>query len=210
MMRQVKLMALVLLACVVIAGSLVAVTAQTPAGTIRVGVVLSLRGQVSTYCLDVPAEATGLAALEATGVDVAAQRGPLGAAVCRIQNVGCTPPGDTCFCQCQGNRCNYWAYYYQEESRWMYSSNGAQNRKLIDGAVDGWLWNEGTGSELTPAGSLPATTFESICAGSMGNDVNAVAATVDSGTILGYILFAVIALGLGGVLLWRRRSTPQP
>ncbi|MBX3065992.1 MAG: hypothetical protein KF726_23640 [Anaerolineae bacterium] len=203
MIRQMKLMAAVLITCIVIAGSLVA-AAQTPTGTIRVGVLLSLRGEVSTYCLDMPANANGLDALEATGIDVAAQRGPLGAAVCRIQNVGCTPPGDTCFCQCQGNRCNYWAYYYQEEQRWLYSNNGALNRKLFDGAVDGWLWSEGTGSELTPAGSLPTTTFDEICAAPSGNSDVLTAPSVDAGTLLAYGLFVVAAIGLGGALLWRR------
>jgi len=179
--------------------------AQTPSpDALQVGVVISLHGQVNTYCVQVPSTATGLEALEATGVDVLAQRGPLGAGICRIQNTGCTPPADTCFCQCQGSQCSYWAYHYQEQGKWVYSGLGASNRKVRQGGVDAWLWSEGTGQ--TPTGLLPVISFDTICRDPASSTAVPVsnAPTSDPLTLLGYGVFGVVVLGLVGVLIWRR------
>src|SRR5262245_6712428 len=114
--------------------------------TVRVGLVIKgPGGAAATYCVALaPDHATGLDALRATGLDVNAQIGSLGAAVCRIDKLGCSYPAETCFCQCQGNQCNYWSYFYQSaDQRWIYSGIGSSTRQLKTGDVDGWLWNEG-------------------------------------------------------------------
>jgi hypothetical protein len=179
-------------------------SAQTPnPDELQVGVVISLHGQVNTYCVNVPPAATGLDALEATGVDVLAQRGSLGAGICRVQNVGCTPPADTCFCQCQGVQCNYWAYHYQEQDKWVYSGLGASNRKLQNGSVEGWLWSEGTGQ--TPSSQLPALTFAGICNQTTIATTEPIntTANIDPLTVVGYVVFG--GLVFGGVIVWVRR-----
>lgn len=174
--------------------------------TVRVGLVIKGQGgQVSTYCLTLtPDHANGLDALRATSLDISAQIGALGAAVCRIQTVGCSYPAETCFCQCQGNQCNYWSYFYQDtDRRWLYSGIGPSTRKLKTGDVDGWLWNEG--KDLTPVGGLPDLSFDTICsASSAPNSPNASTNALSPSTIVGYGLFVLVVLGIAGVVLWRR------
>ena len=180
-------------------------SAQTPTSAeLQIGVVISLHGQVKTYCVSVPPSATGLDALEATGVDVLAQRGPLGAGICRVQNTGCTPPTDTCFCQCQGSQCNYWAYHYQEQNKWVYSGLGASNRKLQQGSLEGWLWSEGTGQ--TPSSQLPTLSFDAICKATTTATTEPikVISNADPVTVLGYVVFGGVLLA--GAFIWWRRS----
>jgi hypothetical protein len=170
----------------------------------QVGVVIkSEGGQTNTYCVTLPADKnTGLDALEATKLDASIQRGPLGASVCRLENVGCTIPAESCFCKCQGSKCNYWAYYYQEDGKWKYSSVSSTARKLKTGAVEGWLWNE---NSATPANALPDVTFEAICsAGTVTGSGSGNAAPLDPFTAAGYIIFTVSSLTIGGLVIWRR------
>lgn len=183
--------------------------AQTPipASTIRVGVVIAIRGAVNMYCLRLPSGATGLDALEATGVDLMAQRGPLGAMVCRVQKLGCTPPAEPCFCQCQGKACNYWAYFFRDagdNSSWTYSSVGLSSRRLVDGAMEGWLWSEG--NDRTPVAALPDLSIEALCRAAPATGGNA-GGGMDALTALGYLLFGAVALGLFGAVWWRRRPS---
>jgi hypothetical protein len=175
----------------------------TVGGTLRVGVIVMLRGVVNTYCVRLGAGATGLEALQATGIDLMAQRGPLGAAVCRVDRVGCTPPAEACFCQCQGQPCNYWAYFYQEAGRWVYSGTGLSSRILRDGAVEGWLWSEG--ADRTPAADLPLLTVDQLCAAGQHepapeqHDLSLL-------DMVGYFLFSIAALTIIGRVAWQRRA----
>ncbi len=193
---------LALLLCV--AGLTLTALAQDQ-GKIRAGLVIRGQGgQTSTYCVSLsPDKTTGLDALRAANLDLNVQAGPLGAAVCRLQNLGCSYPAEPCFCQCQGVTCNYWVYFTLDATgKWTYSAQGAGLRKLKDGDVDGWLWSESTGQ--TSMGSLPATSFETICNAPTSTPAPA-PASVDNGlNTAGYILFAALAVILGGVLLWRR------
>ncbi|MCC7208879.1 MAG: hypothetical protein IT323_16335 [Anaerolineae bacterium] len=179
----------------------------------RAAVVIQAQGKAETYCVDLPESgATGLQALQATGRDLNVMAGPLGAAVCRLENLGCTYPAEHCFCQCQGATCRYWAYFFQNDSgAWQYSGMGMAGRPLKDGAVEGWLWTDG--SSQTPTGSLPAVTFEAICgadaAASDGAtpraDADSVAASGPSGLDrAGWIIFAALVVGVGSFLWWKR------
>jgi hypothetical protein len=202
-----RVLPFLLVGLALIATSSIAIHAQTPAPdpTIRVGVVIAIRGAVNTYCVRLPAGATGLDALEATGVDLMAQRGPLGAMVCRVQKLGCTPPAEPCFCQCQGKACNYWAYFYRENGdspAWVYSGLGLSSRRLVDGAMEGWLWSEG--DQRTPAAALPTISVADICRAplSAGPDVGG---AMDALTVLGYVVFGAAGLSLIAAVWWRRR-----
>lgn len=115
---------------------------------IRVGVVIQGGDQTSTYCVTLPEGATGYDALLATGVPVAVSASPQGVAICQIGEIGC--PANDCFCQCQGSRCLYWAYFHQEDQGWTFSSIGAGGYRLQNGAVEGWRWGEGDPPPLMP------------------------------------------------------------
>ena len=80
-----------------------------------------------------------------------------------MDEVGCTPPQESCFCQCEGGSgapCAYWTYFHLGEGgNWQYSAAGADNYAVANGAVEGWWWR--VGSMSTP---LPVIPFETICA----------------------------------------------
>jgi hypothetical protein len=200
-----SLYVLALLIC--LAGLTMTALAQDQ-GRIRVGLVIQGQGgQTSTYCVSLsPDKATGLDVLRAANLDLNVQAGSLGAAVCRLQNLGCSYPAEPCFCQCQGATCNYWVYFTMDTpGKWTYSAQGAGLHKLKNGDVDGWLWNEGTGQ--TPMGSLPKTSFETICNAPTSAPGRASVALDNGLNAAGYILFAALAVVLGGVLLWRRNRS---
>jgi len=90
---------------------------------------------------------TGLAALQATGLDVAVAETSFGPAVCAIEGVGC--PADDCFC----NDAEYWNYSYWDGSAWVPYAVGASSAVITQtGAIEGWRWGgfEG-GQALSPA-----------------------------------------------------------
>ncbi len=75
-----------------------------PVQPIQVGVVIQgADGLPQTYCVTLSGEnPTGLDAIQATGLDILTSSGPQGTLVCRVDQTGCTPPGENCFCQCEG------------------------------------------------------------------------------------------------------------
>ncbi len=175
---------------------------------VKVGVVVQARGNVSTYCVALsPEKATGLDALRATKLDLNIMAGALGSAVCRLDRLGCGYPADSCFCQCQGARCSYWAYYNQaSDGKWQYSQAGAAGVPLKTGAVEGWLWTEAT--DTTPVGSLPALRFDEICGSGLRTATNGPEAVPTNAlTYVGYGLLAILFIGIGGIALWRRRQS---
>ncbi len=135
--------------------------AQDDPDTIGVGVIVQgPDGLPQTYCLALPPGATGLDALEATGLPLASEQGPLGATVCRIGDTGCTPPGEHCFCQCMGGPgCAYWTYFGLENGAWQYRISGPVRVTLEDGAVEGWWWRD----DAQPGAPPPVTPFEVLC-----------------------------------------------
>jgi iron complex transport system substrate-binding protein len=131
-------------------------------GPIQVGVVVQgADGLPQTFCVTLDGEKpTGLDAIQATGLDIITSGGPQGTLVCRVNQDGCTPPGENCFCQCAGgNTCAYWAYFHLGAAgNWQYSITGADNYPVEQGAVEGWWWRVGSSSA-----ALPAIPFETIC-----------------------------------------------
>jgi hypothetical protein len=191
------------------------IRAATETPETRVAVVIASPSGVQMYCVTSPeVEITGLDALTLTGVDTNIQRGALGASVCRIESRGCSAPTEPCFCQCQGSRCDYWSYYFQDEQgAWQYSGVGATQRRIRSGAVEGWLWNEG--ANLTPVGGLPDITFDEIC--NAPSDPTPPAQTQqgsdnisggDAGNSIGVALFLGLVFALVMVVVWQRTRKP--
>jgi hypothetical protein len=170
--------------------------------------VIQAQGATRTLCLDLPSTAaTGLDALNATGLDLNVMAGPLGAGVCRLDGLGCTFPAEPCFCRCQGTTCSYWAYFFQDAGgAWQYSGLGAASRRLTTGAVEGWLWTES--ANQTPTGQLPAISFNTICAAGPTNLRSGGGAgpmfPPESAPQAPVMIAFVVAAVAGGVLLWRR------
>jgi len=135
--------------------------AQDDPGAIRVGVVVQgPDGLPQTFCVTLEPGATGLDALEATGLPLASEQGPLGAMVCRVGDTGCAPPGESCFCQCEGGSgCAYWAYFGLQDGAWQYRPSGAAQVTPQAGAVEGWWWRRSAANAAPP----PALPFETLC-----------------------------------------------
>lgn len=128
------------------------------------GLVIQVGDQVTTYCVPFTGESiNGEALLAASGLPVEWFGSGSGLLVCAIGTNGCFDPGsfDSCFCQCKGSDCTYWAFFTRAHgARWVYSSVGVGLAKAKDGEVHGWKWGKG-GPSSAPA---PAdVTFEQIC-----------------------------------------------
>ncbi len=129
----------------------------------RVGlVIMHDNDQVIKKCVEFSGEEiSGYELLEKTGLDLNIDVSGLGAAVCRIDHEGCNYPADQCFCQCLGETCKFWSYWYLNGNTWKFSGFGASNRTAHAGDVEGWVWGEGSPSRggKTP----PDVTFAEIC-----------------------------------------------
>jgi len=129
----------------------------------RVALVVDFGGgRYVTRCVEfMEDELTGEEVLKRSGLNVIFEYSSTGAAVCKIEDVGCTFPSDPCFCQCQGSDCVYWSYWYVENDKWVYSNEGASMRTLHDGDMDGWAW--GSGSTGTSGRQPVWMPFLNIC-----------------------------------------------
>lgn len=120
-------------------------------------------GSVQTQCISFSEPSiTGMDLLMRSGsqAQVDSNSG-LGGAVCSIGGHGCAFPVQDCFCRCQGNECEYWAYYNWTDGRWQYSPIGAGSYRVTDGALEGWSWGPGNYSSGTEP---PQVTFDQVCA----------------------------------------------
>jgi hypothetical protein len=141
----VPLVLAVLVALALGAGVVLTAGPGSAAGANRAGLVVVFPEGAQTYWVDFPEpEISGAQLLERAGLDVTfAAFGGLGGAVCAIDGVGCTNPGD-CWCQCKSGSCHYWAYFKLDgDGDWAVQTVGASTRKLRDGDVDGWAWGAG-------------------------------------------------------------------
>lgn len=123
----------------------------------RAGLVVQLSAdQVVTRCIEfTEPEITGYDLLERSDLAVIfAASGGQGTAVCKIEEAGCA--AEQCFCDPP----NFWGYWLLVDDQWTFASVGINTRSIRNGDVDGWLWGAGTAGSAT----LPATTFEQICA----------------------------------------------
>jgi hypothetical protein len=146
---------------------------------IRVGLYVQFQdGSTFTQCVEVDAsEATGLDVLRQSGLDfIFEPGGGMGTTICKIGEIGCDYPGEDCFCQCLGNPCQYWTYWYEAEGQWKYSPLGISNRVVEDGDVEGWVW--GSGRESPPAEILA----EGICSTPAAATSGAVATPAEDAT----------------------------
>jgi len=133
-----------------------AVTAQEPH---RIALVVDFGGgRFVTRCVEFSGdEISGEEVLNRSGFTVVCEHVPqLGAAVCKIEDVGCDFPAESCFCQCEGVPCSYWSYWYVDNGQWVYSGRGTGNRVARDGDMEGWVWGDGN----TPPTWLP---FMQVC-----------------------------------------------
>jgi len=130
----------------------------------EVGVVIQIGSEVETYCVAYTGESvTGEQALGLAGKSLEQFGGTGGRTVCAIDDVGCDDAStfSSCFCECQGRECTYWAFFTREYgANWVYSTLAFNLLKATDGDVHGWKWGAG-GPSSAPA---PAdVTFEQIC-----------------------------------------------
>jgi hypothetical protein len=89
------------------------------------------------------APASGLQALELSGLEVITSSTDSGPVVCSIEGVGC--PADNCFCDPD----RFWNYNYWDGAAWQGYPVGAGESTLNDGAIEGWRWGE-WGSAMWP------------------------------------------------------------
>jgi hypothetical protein len=130
----------------------------------EMGLVIQNGDTVTTYCVPFSGDGiTGQQALKQVGLNVEAFGGGSGLAVCAIADTGCQDASSfsSCFCQCQGGDCTYWAFFTRSYGKgWVYSVLAFNLLKAKDGDVHGWKWGKGA------ANSAPApkdVTFDQIC-----------------------------------------------
>lgn len=128
----------------------------------RVGLVVDYgNGQMETRCVAfVEEDISGYQALLRSGLALEVHEQGGGPAICRVASTGC--PADDCFCACAGGDCVYWSYWHQRDGTWEYAAAGAQQSRLSNGDVDGWVWGPGSVTEAPPP---PAISFDAICTG---------------------------------------------
>lgn len=186
-------------------GTLV-VNAQTPLQQIGL-VIVGADGQPRTFCLAAsPNQPTGYDLLVASGLEINASIGPMGAAVCTINYEGCFYPAESCFCKCVGGRCSYWAYYFRNEAgEWVYSPVGASTHQPQHGDVEMWIWRT-PNNEDAP---LPELTWDVICKDGPINTRPTTAGSESSASvpIWGYLIFITAALAAIGGVIWRRQHS---
>ena len=137
--------------------------AQAQEGGHRAAVVVRFGdGSVQTQCVRFSeASISGAELLRRAGMTLTIDTSAgMGAAVCSINGQGCTYPTQSCFCQCRGSNCQYWAYYHWTGGGWSYSQTGASAYQIQDGALEGWAWGPGN----WVSGAVPPTIgFGDIC-----------------------------------------------
>lgn len=96
--------------------------------------------------VDFTAPISGLALLEQSGLDVVTASFDWGTAVCSIEGVGC--PAEDCFC----NDDTFWSYLTWQDESWVgYPVGPTQSVISETGAIEGWLWGNGTTTPIDPA-----------------------------------------------------------
>lgn len=130
----------------------------------EVGLVVETAGVATTYCIAYSGDGiTGEELLRRAGYSIEQFGGSGGRTVCAIGETGCKDASSftSCFCQCQGASCIYWAFFTREYGKnWVYSALAFNLRKADDGDLHGWRWGAG-GPNSAPA---PVDlTFEQVC-----------------------------------------------
>ncbi len=130
-------------------------------GARKVVVVIDFGGgRVEQYCVYLAEGEESISGQEALvravgSGNLVLQYTGMGAAVCKIRDVGCDDPAD-CFCRSdEPPDYAYWSYWYWAGS-WQYSQAGASGRQLHDGDADGWAWTGPGPSQAPDFGSCSA------------------------------------------------------
>ena len=159
---------------VALAFALALLTASVARADGEVGVVIQDGDSVLPFC--VPFQGDSIRAdqaLAATGLDLV-RSGANGAAVCAINCTGCSDPSSfsSCFCQCSGNNCTYWAFFSKRygERGFTYSSLAFTLLTLRDGDIQAWKWGRGTLQSAPVPGDV---SFESVCGHAPSGGVHA-------------------------------------
>ena len=199
----------------------------SPGRTNRAGLVVQTGGgSTVTRCVEFDEDSlSGLDVLQRSGLSVEASfNAGAGAFVCRVEGAGC--PVDNCSCAFPPD---YWSYWHLSGGSWAYASVGAGSYAVHDGAVEGWSWGAGeppavytfdqicepssaAGAALAPTvaapplvtpHAVPATPEPAIPSPGVSGEPAREQAS-DSPSPVGYIVFAVIVVVLGGILLLPR------
>ncbi|MBN1536964.1 MAG: hypothetical protein JW908_09555 [Anaerolineales bacterium] len=94
---------------------------------------------IVTKCISFSGDSiNGYEVLQQSGLTVLADFSSMGAAMCKIGDVGCGE--DNCWCQFPPT---YWSYWHMAGNNWSYSQLGASLYNVQNGAVEGWRWGEG-------------------------------------------------------------------
>lgn len=188
--------ALALLA-VMLSGGVLSTSAQRPDGA---GLVIQHGDGTVVYAYIQFDEETinGTDLLTRSGIDATMTPfGGMGMAVCSLDGEGC--PSDNCFCHSYSSPAFFWHYYNLVDGEWVFNPVGPSGRTLRDGDIDGWAWSSGDSV-------LPAVTIDDIAARS---NIDRVATNSEPDDNSNYLLFAgllAIALGVGGIAFYRKRS----
>ncbi len=148
----------------VLAAATALVTVASANADGEAGLVIQDGDSVRTYCIAFEGDGIrGDALLRAAGQEFDAYGGGSGLAVCSIGDRGCQDAGSfsSCFCQCQGGDCTYWAFFTRGYgNKWVYSSLAFNLLQAKDGDVHGWKWGKGAPSS---APSPQDVSFDQIC-----------------------------------------------
>jgi hypothetical protein len=107
---------------------------------------------VISRCISFPEDQiSGYDVLDRSRLEIVADFGGMGAAICKIEDTGC--PASNCFCQSPPD---FWSYWHLQDGTWAYSPAGASGYQVSDGAVEGWSWG--------PGEPPPVISFDKICA----------------------------------------------
>ena len=192
---------------VVVAALAVLVVAQ-PAGaaTHRAGVVIRANGQSKTYCVPFKEKTiTGTQLLERSGSALTVDASAVGTAICKVGGVGCG--SDNCFCKYP----TFWGYWSKDppDDKWNFSNIGADQRTIVDGAIDGWSWgrNGKPAPKLANIGDI--CTPQAMRAHVTAKPINALkeGARSKAPNYLPFVALLAVFVALGVLVIARRRRT---
>jgi len=195
-------------------------------------VVLFDEATVRTACIRFSEDSlSGYGLLTRSGLVVNSLTDPsLGSAVCGIENTGC--PVSDCFCGMP----EYWSYWQPGPTGWAYAAAGSAQTVVVNGSVEAWSWGEGLapplysfqdicrygdapvsvdGAAATATPDLPPATDTAEPAPSATSAPAQPTATIagpltvgdkSSGTLLLFFGVLLLGLGLGTMLLRKRKS----
>jgi hypothetical protein len=174
-------------------------------------VVRSGDGTVDKMCVffDEPT-ISGLDLLDRSGMTYVAEKSAVGSAICKIDATGCAYPSEGCFCEYP----RFWGYWNRDPdtSAWEFSSTGAADREIRNGAVDGWSWGKDgkpappdvAFADVCPASAKAPTTARPVSARASA-EAPVTRPAANYGAFAGFALLFGLLAG-GAVVLRRRRS----